>query len=237
MKATGNEKNLKHGDFAEVLRQLSELQKREKTHKQLEVSLRQNEQRYRSLVDHANDAMATLDSAGKVVIWNKKAESLYGFTLEEIQDNFFDLATYPPKSHKKNFQAAVSKNCEIFFGPWEGVSRKKTGETFPIEITTSAWKANEKMFFTIVVRDITERKKVEEEQKKLLQNLQQAFNKIKTLSGLVPICTECKKIRDDRGYWNRLEKYIQAHSEAQFSHSICPDCAAELYPEFYGKDK
>ena len=63
--------------------------------------------------------------------------------------------------------------------------------------------------------------------------LQEALAKIKTLSGLLPICASCKKIRDDKGYWNRIETYISDHSEAEFSHSICPECTKKLYPELY----
>ncbi len=63
--------------------------------------------------------------------------------------------------------------------------------------------------------------------------LQEALNNIKTLRGLIPICSSCKKIRDDQGYWNQLEKYLKEHSEAEFSHSICPDCAKKLYPEVF----
>jgi PleD family two-component response regulator len=63
--------------------------------------------------------------------------------------------------------------------------------------------------------------------------LQEALAKIKTLSGLLPICASCKKIRDDKGYWNQIESYIGKHSEAEFSHSICPECTKKLYPQFY----
>jgi hypothetical protein len=63
--------------------------------------------------------------------------------------------------------------------------------------------------------------------------LQAAIDDIKTLSGLLPICASCKKIRDDRGYWNQLEKYIQDRSEATFSHGICPECMKKLYPNEY----
>jgi sigma-B regulation protein RsbU (phosphoserine phosphatase) len=65
-----------------------------------------------------------------------------------------------------------------------------------------------------------------------LEELRQALNQIKTLRGIVPICANCKKIRDDRGYWNQVEVYVRDHTEAEFSHSICPDCMKELYPEF-----
>ena len=65
-----------------------------------------------------------------------------------------------------------------------------------------------------------------------IEELRQALNQIKTLRGIVPICANCKKIRDDRGYWNQVEVYVRDHTEAEFSHSICPDCMKELYPEF-----
>jgi len=80
-------------------------------------------------------------------------------------------------------------------------------------------------------REIDERKRIEGELEKLIHELQRALEKVKTLSGLLPICSSCKKIRDDTGYWNQIEVYIRDHSEADFSHSICPDCAQKLYPD------
>ena len=64
------------------------------------------------------------------------------------------------------------------------------------------------------------------------RQLEQALDEVRVLSGLLPICSHCKKIRDSKGYWNQIESYISAHSEAQFSHSICPECAMTIYPEF-----
>ena len=66
----------------------------------------------------------------------------------------------------------------------------------------------------------------------IIYKLKGALNEIKTLSGLIPICANCKNIRDDKGYWQQVEQYIKKHSEAEFSHSICPDCVSELYAEF-----
>jgi len=65
--------------------------------------------------------------------------------------------------------------------------------------------------------------------------LLEALAKIKTLSGLLPICASCKKIRDDQGYWTQLEYYISEHSEAEFTHGCCPECMKKLYPELYVK--
>jgi phosphoserine phosphatase RsbU/P len=64
-----------------------------------------------------------------------------------------------------------------------------------------------------------------------IEELRRAFDQIKTLRGIVPICANCKKIRDDQGYWNQVEVYVRDHSEAEFSHSICPECMKILYPE------
>ncbi len=68
------------------------------------------------------------------------------------------------------------------------------------------------------------------------KQLEEAMHKIKILRGLLPICANCKKIRDDRGYWQQVEVYLSQHAEVEFSHGICPECKAKLYPEIYGDD-
>ena len=74
------------------------------------------------------------------------------------------------------------------------------------------------------------------EKEQLIGKLQEALAKVKTLSGLLPICSSCKKIRDDKGYWNQIETYIRQRTEADFTHGICPKCANKLYPGLI-KDK
>ena len=66
----------------------------------------------------------------------------------------------------------------------------------------------------------------------LIVELKKALAEIKNLSGLLPICSHSKQVRDDKGYWSKIESYISAHSDAQFSHGICPECAKKYYPEF-----
>jgi hypothetical protein len=78
--------------------------------------------------------------------------------------------------------------------------------------------------------EIAERKQAQIEKDALIVELQEALKSVKTLSGLLPICSSCKKIRDDQGYWKQIEIYIKDHSEADFSHGICPDCWKRLYP-------
>ncbi len=85
-------------------------------------------------------------------------------------------------------------------------------------------------FIVGVIRDFSERKRAEEERERLIVDLQAAMSKVRTLSGFLPICAHCKKIRDDQGYWTQIESYIRNHSEAEFSHGICPECAKEFFP-------
>jgi uncharacterized PurR-regulated membrane protein YhhQ (DUF165 family) len=80
--------------------------------------------------------------------------------------------------------------------------------------------------------EIQRRKVVEAERDRVIQELQTALSEVKTLRGLIPICSNCKRIRDDKGYWNQLELYLKAHSHAEFTHGICPECAQLLYPDF-----
>jgi hypothetical protein len=79
----------------------------------------------------------------------------------------------------------------------------------------------------------------EKKRGEIIAQLQHALDEVKALSGLLPICASCKKIRDDSGYWNQIENYIHKHSEAKFSHSICPECAKKLHPnlDIYDGDK
>ncbi|HEY6011163.1 MAG TPA: response regulator [Nitrospirota bacterium] len=77
------------------------------------------------------------------------------------------------------------------------------------------------------------KKRFLEEREKLIADLQKALAEIKTLQGILPICSFCKKIRDDKEVWTRLENYISEHTDAQFSHSVCPDCARKMYPKYF----
>jgi len=89
---------------------------------------------------------------------------------------------------------------------------------------------------TLLVRAIRyaiERKRVEVERERLLHELTQALAQVRTLQGLLPICSSCKKIRDDQGYWQAIDVYLHDHAEMEFSHGLCPECAHRLYPEYF----
>ncbi|MEW5909291.1 MAG: hypothetical protein AB1659_05790 [Thermodesulfobacteriota bacterium] len=82
---------------------------------------------------------------------------------------------------------------------------------------------------------VSKEMEAEEERERLVSSLREALANVKTLQGLLPICASCKKIRDDKGYWNQIETYFQDHTDLVFSHSVCPDCCRKLYPELKKK--
>jgi hypothetical protein len=86
-------------------------------------------------------------------------------------------------------------------------------------------------------RDISDIKQIESTREKLISELQEALATIKTLHGILPICSSCKKIRDDKGFWKQLESYISEHTDAQFSHGLCMECAKKLFPGYYEKEE
>ncbi len=86
-----------------------------------------------------------------------------------------------------------------------------------------------KGFFLAIFEDISDRKRVEKENESLIAGLREAISEIKQLSGILPICVSCKKIRNDKGEWRQIETFVRNHSEADFSHSICPECEKKIY--------
>lgn len=118
----------------------------------------------------------------------------------------------------------VSLKEEIEIECFDGTHKFILNSAMPIQDSSGAI-----VGAIIVNEDVTETRKAHEELRKLNSELAEALNKVKLLSGFLPICANCKKIRDDSGYWNQIEKYITEHSEAAFTHSICPDCFEKLY--------
>jgi len=88
---------------------------------------------------------------------------------------------------------------------------------------------------TITIEMALYKYKIDKEKEQLILELQDALNKVKVLSGLIPICSYCKKIRDDKGYWEKVEDYIRTHADVEFTHSICPDCVTKYFPELNEK--
>lgn len=123
----------------------------------------------------------------------------------------------------------ISKNDTEEFVVQDKEGNKMVVEVSASNVTSISGKIVGRMASFV---NITKRKEIEADRENLIIKLQDAIDKIKVLKGIIPICANCKKIRDDKGYWNQIESYIKKHSEADFSHGICPDCLRELYPEF-----
>jgi hypothetical protein len=111
----------------------------------------------------------------------------------------------------------------------------RDGREIAVEFVNNVYLVNHHKVVQCNIRDITDRKKAEEEPERLILELRDTLSKVKTLSGMLPICASCKKIRNDEGYWAQVEIYIRDHSGAKFTHGICPDCAKRVYPEYYEK--
>lgn len=187
--------------------------------------------RYEILTQNANEIILMMDDSWKIVEVNQWTLQTYGYRREEmIGMNLRELRDPASLESVDQEIAAFDRRDNILF---ETRHRCKNGNVIHVEISASKLVMEEKTYFLEIARDITERKKKDNELKELVAKLQKALEEIKTLRGIVPICANCKKIRDDEGYWQHVESYVTQHSEAQFSHGICPDCLKKLYPDFY----
>ena len=184
----------------------------------------------------AKDAIIQMDDKGEIIFWNMAAEKIFGYTWEEVKAKDLHQLLVPPKYlaiFKNRFKAFRQKGQGAAIGKTVELSAlRKDGSEFEIELSLSSYQERGAWNSVGIIRDISHRKRIEQEKEQLISELKKALNEIKTLKGIVPICSHCKKIRDDKGFWNHLEIYIQEHSEASFSHGICPDCKKTLYPDF-----
>jgi PAS domain S-box-containing protein len=184
--------------------------------KTAEDALRESRETFKLALKEMPVIIFAADDDGALVFFNREFEQVSGYNAE-------DLATDPEMMQflfqldKDNMAAESQADGEWSFRSKDGSEKvvywSHLSEYPPMPGWTS-WK---------VGVDITE--------------LKDAQARVKVLGGLLPICASCKKIRDDTGYWNRIEAYIHDHSEADFTHGICPTCARELYPELYEDDK
>ncbi len=184
----------------------------------------------RSVMDRMMGAVFWSMSDGHLVYVNESSCSRLGYSRDELlRLRATDIIPGYTEAKWTAFWDELRQKRSMIL---EGRYRKKNGEVFPTEVRADLISFNGTDYACGIVYDITERKQIEEERQRLISELQEALSKVKTLSGLLPICASCKKIRDDKGYWNQIESFISEHSEAEFSHGICPECAARLYPDY-----
>lgn len=180
--------------------------------------------------------LVIVDQNGQVVFFNLEAEKIFGFAAGEVLDRSveFLLPERFHHAHQAQREDFLHQPADRLMGYDRTVlGRRKDGTEIPLEVGLSHARSGGRLLVTAVVLDISRRRRVEAEREKLIEELRTALDNVKQLSGLLPICASCKKIRDDNGYWNQIESYIRDHSEAEFSHGLCPDCAKKLYPEVF----
>lgn len=203
--------------------------------KQAERELAERTAFLHALIDNNPLAIVSIDPEERVQDCNPAFENLFGYRLEEMKGEAIDDFVAPGDLAAEALQL-TRQAVRGEAGHAVAHRHRKDGSVINVEVHGVPLVVNGKLVGGFALyQDITERRRAEEEREKLVVELQEALANIKTLSGLLPICASCKKIRDDGGYWSQIESYISAHSQAQFSHGICPDCARQLYPEHYHK--
>jgi PAS domain S-box-containing protein len=169
------------------------------------------------------DMLCMLDFNGYFKQLNPAWERTLGFTRKELMSRPFIEFVHPDdraRTLKQNAQVRGGGQALAF----ENRYLCKDG-SFRWFRWNAAPDSGEKMIFS-VARDVTESKKAEEEREQLVRELQAALAEVKTLREILPICSYCRRIRDDENYWHTVESYISQHTSSRFSHSICPSCMA-----------
>jgi PAS domain S-box-containing protein len=217
--------------------------------KTAEDKLINSEQQLKEIIDFLPDPTWVIDKDGIIMHWNralerltnKKASEMIGKDDYEYAIPFFgkrrcvliDIALDQNKS-SECFYKKIDKEGNILTSPDDFYPLLgKEGIYLSANAAPLYNSSGEAVGAIETVRDITEQKLIEIEKEKSIKNeLNEAISEVKLLSSLLPICSSCKKIRDDSGYWNQLESYFYSHSEIKFSHGLCPECIEDLY----GKD-
>jgi PAS domain S-box-containing protein len=213
---------------------------------------KQAEQRQREIIEQLEvilhgvaDGIYAMDPSGQVVFANDAAAKSFGYPSAQamLDDPFFDevMRKYEitddsgepiPIDRLPGRQALEGERIRekiLRFRPFG-----RDDEQWSIIKAVPIFGEEGEVRFSVVIRhDITGIKVAEQERDRLIMKLKDALAEVKTLQGFIPICANCKKIRDDEGFWQQIEKYIQDRSDAKFSHSICPECAKLLYPHLY----
>ncbi len=186
--------------------------------------------RLAAIIESSDDAIIGRSLEGKIVNWNAGATKLYGYTEGEAVGQSLAFLVEPERANElAPLLERVSQGEHI--SHFETIRRRKDGQLVEVSLSISPVRNSSGQIAGVstIARDITERKRAERERERLVGELQKALGEVKTLSGLLPICAHCKKIRDDKGYWNQIEFYLRDHSSANFTHGICPECARHHY--------
>ena len=215
--------------------------------KKIEKKLADSEKRLFEIIEFLPDATFVIDINGRLIAWNKAVERMTGVKKEELlnRNEYAYAVPFYGKPRPILIDLVLKRDAhweQKYINICEEDGVLVASEAFLPHLGESGcyiaatasrlYDAKGNVVGAIEsIRDVTDSKNLEKDREKLIVELKSALSKVKTLSGMLPICASCKKIRDDKGYWNQIESYINKHSEAEFSHSICPDCADKLYPD------
>lgn len=217
---------LKTGEVVAVIEDLTQQKRAEKT----EIERRRL---YEFLFEDNISSMLLIDPCKAMIVGaNSAACSFYGYTKEQFSlKSVYDLNVSSGQEVRQEMQnvARLDRGHFVF------KHRLADGSVKDVELFSGPIWYHGKKLLCSIVHDISQRRKYEKEREHLILDLQKAIAEVKTLRGVVPICSHCKKIRNDKGSWDQLEAYIRKHSEAEFSHGICPDCLETHYPELAGE--
>ncbi|MBI9077415.1 MAG: PAS domain-containing protein [Desulfatibacillum sp.] len=204
--------------------------------------LQQIEERWLAITESTQDAILMMDPEGRVSFWNRAAERMFGYTsVEALGENLHDLIA-PARFHqayRTGFQEFQQTGQGSAVGSILDLKAiRKDRKEISVQLSLSAVKMNDGWHALGLIRDISDRKRVEEEIEqygvelaKRNKELQDALTDIRQLTGMLPICAACKKIKDNKGYWQGVESYITKHSKAVFSHGLCPECEKKIYED------
>jgi len=208
--------------------------------KKIEKELRISEEKFKFLAENMGDVVWTIDKDFNTTYISPSAEKVFGFLPEERKNQIFEEMVTPDSLEliMKRFMEELEREQLPDTDPNRTITidveyYHRDGSIIWMENKIKAIRNKDGEIIGMygASRDITDRKIAQNALIKEKDKLKEAILKIKKLSGLLPICASCKNIRDDKGYWNQIESYIRDHSEADFSHSICPSCAKKLYPD------
>ena len=235
MKDKDQTKEQRAREQVEVKRRIAELEKAETERTQMKEALRKSEAKYRAILENIEDGYLEIDFAGNVTFSNPSACRIIGYSADELKGMSYRKLVGEKGAGRmlQVFGDIYRTSNAVNLVEHEFIRKDGTKACAEFSISLIKDEKGNPLAFCGIGRDITDRKHAEVERERLILELRDALSKIRTLSGLLPICSSCKKIRNDKGYWEQLEVYISNRSEADFSHGICPDCAKRLYPAFH----
>lgn len=171
-----------------------------------------DQERFRNIVEYFPLPIVVTDKKGQFTYINPTFSRDFGYTIEDLPDDkAWSLKAYPNIEYRSQILKEYNSSGHDHYAPKERVIVCKDGAVKTVIMQNKTIGNEDFTFF----RDITERKKAEEN--------------VKILQGMLPICSICKNVRSDQGYWGKIEDYISEHSEAEFTHGICPTCAKKEY--------